>query len=305
MGRIVLGAGARGELVRRLQTELVSFGFADLQVDGHFGTATKDAVMQYQQAHDLSPSGDVDAQTWEALVGPAPDLEERALGVTAAFEGHGYSLAQGNFDGAGITWGIIGFTLGNGELGSLLTTIQQRDPQLLQDAFGDKTDELLEMLTWSRARRLAWADQISLGKSKARLAQPWRGSFAQLGSAPEVQGIQRERVDTAYFAPARDTAAKFELSNELGIALVFDIHVQNGGINAGAAAEIADHLAVHSIANEQERRVIIANSVADNARPQYREDVRSRKLTLATGAGKVHGELFVLRNWGLDDVVTT
>jgi hypothetical protein len=302
MGRIVIAAGSRGELVERLQRALVEFGFPQDGVDGAFGAATKTALIGYQKLHGFTPSGDADDETCQALIGDVPDVHERALGVTAAFEGHGYSLAQGNFDGAGITWGIIGFTLGNGELGSILNELEQRNPETLLTAFGDKTDELLDVLTRLRTQQIAWADQISLGKSKARLAQPWRDAFARLGSDSNVQALQREHVNTDYFEPARQTATDYELSTELGIALAFDIHVQNGGIKVAAAADIHNHLAEHPIATEQERRVIIASAVADNARPQYRDDVRARKLTLAVGTGKVHDKLYVLRNWGLDDV---
>src|ERR1700693_1507519 len=125
MSTIVLGTGARGELVSRLQRQLVPFGLPATSVDGVFGAQTKDALTLYQTSHGLPPSGDADPATWIALVeSSVPGVDERALGVTAAFEGHGYTLAQGNFDGAGITWGIIGFTLANGELKSLLTTIE-------------------------------------------------------------------------------------------------------------------------------------------------------------------------------------
>ena len=51
--------------------------------------------------------------------------------------------------------------------------------------------------------------------------------------------------------------------------------------------------------------MIIANAVADKTRttdPRKREDVRARKLTLATGAGVVHGATYLLRNWGLADL---
>jgi len=48
--------------------------------------------------------------------------------------------------------------------------------------------------------------------------------------------------------------------------------------------------------------VIIANAVANQSLPQFREDVRSRKLTIAIGTAAVHGETFVLRNWGLGDL---
>jgi hypothetical protein len=87
---------------------------------------------------------------------------------------------------------------------------------------------------------------------------------------------------------------------ELGLALCFDIHVQNGSIKPSARDRIRNEVAAQPIHKERELRAIVANAVADASRPQFREDVRSRKLTLATGAGQVHGATYVLRNWGLD-----
>jgi hypothetical protein len=78
--------------------------------------------------------------------------------------------------------------------------------------------------------------------------------------------------------------------------------VQNGGVKATARQQIDAELSENPVASERDRRIIIANAVADKARAEFREDVRSRKLTLATGAGKVHGLTFLLRNWGLDDL---
>jgi hypothetical protein len=80
-----------------------------------------------------------------------------------------------------------------------------------------------------------------------------------------------------------------------------DIHVQNGGVSTATRKEIKRQLAQHPIEHEQERR-IVANAVAKQSLSRFREDVRSRKLAIATGAGTLHGELFVLRNWGLGDV---
>jgi len=52
---------------------------------------------------------------------------------------------------------------------------------------------------------------------------------------------------------------------------------------------------------ELELRVIIANAVAD-ASKSFNEDVRARKLTIATGIER-SGETFVLNNWGLDETL--
>ena len=65
---------------------------------------------------------------------PAPDLKQRWLQLTADFEGTGFTKAVGNFDGAGLTWGIIDFTLLNGELGAVLKEIRTKHPAVFSEA---------------------------------------------------------------------------------------------------------------------------------------------------------------------------
>lgn len=299
--RLVLASGARSELVRQLQARLLELGFDPKGVDGDYGSGTAAAVRAARKKHGLTPADEVDVPVWELVMGrPAPTLQERALQVTAAFEGHGFDRAAGNFDGAGLTWGIIGFTLQHGQLSEIVLEAHGKDPALVQEAFGKKTDECLEMMNAPRARQLAWADSISAGPRKASVREPWRTCFRRFGQLPAVQALQIERVKRAYWNPARGTARELGLKTELGLALCFDVHVQNGSVRPGAREQIRGEVAAQPIHKERELRVIVANAVADASRSQFREDVRSRKLTLATGAGKVHGATYVLRNWGLD-----
>lgn len=302
MARVFFAKGVQGEIIRRMQLRL---GFDTEGADGVFGGDTFKAVAKLQRSKGLDPTGEVDATTYETLMGAQiPPVRDRALGVTGTFEGHGFTLAQGNFDGAGITWGIIGFTLGGGELKSILLEIQAAHPDLLQRAFGAKTDPLLELLQKPMKDQIAFADSISLGTSKARLAEPWRAAFKTLGEFPEVQDLQLARMENDYFKPALQTAEKFALKTELGLALAFDIHVQNGGIKEAARQKIEAALQEHPVAREIDRRILIAQAVADKSSPKFRQDVLNRKMTLATGTGRVHGATFVLRNWGLDDLAT-
>lgn len=300
-GKVVLGAGARGELVRQLQARLAELGFDPKGIDGDFGKGTADAVRAARKKLRLGAADEVDVPSWEAVMGrPVPTLQERAIGVTAAFEGHGFDLAAGNFDGAGLTWGIIGFTLQHGQLSEIVLEADTTDPNLVQQAFGKNAVECRQIMRAPRARQLAWADSISSGARKASVREPWRSCFRRFGQLPEVQALQLARVKRAYWDPARKTARELGLKTELGVALCFDIHVQNGSIRPSARERIRAEAAAHPIRRERELLVIIANAVADASRPQFREDVRSRKLTLATGAGRVHGATYVLRNWGLD-----
>src|SRR5262245_11354463 len=302
MAMVLLAKGARGEIVRKVQRGLLGLGFTPGIIDESHGNNTQRAVRGFQQANLLESTGEVDVITWERLIGtPPPATRDRSLQLTAAFEGHDFTLAQGNFDGAGITWGIIGFTLKHGELSKIIIEIHQRDPELVRQAFGMKTDELISIMTSSKTKQMAFADSISLGVKKVKLAEPWRSAFEKFGEIPEVQALQLELADRDYFQPALQTAQEFDLKTDLGITLAFDIHVQNGGIKTSAREEIESSLAEQPVTSEQELRVIIAHAVADQARVEFREDVRARKLTIASGSGKVHGAIYLLRNWGLGE----
>jgi len=298
--KLLLAKGARGELVRRAQLALSKAGFDPGPIDGDYGNGTAGAVGKFRQKNGLGTLGEVDVPTWKALTGaPTPSVRERALQLTAAFEGHGFGLVAGNYDDAYVTWGIIGFTLRHGELSTIVLEAHRRDPRLVSDAFGKQADELIAVMSAPKARQLAWGNAISILPRKVKVKEPWLASFRRFGESPDVQAIQLERVE-ARFVSAEALAKELGLSTELGVALCFDIVVQNGSVVPSARQQIERDVAANPIHKERELRVVIANAVADASRAPYREDVRSRKLTIATGAGKVHGATYLVRNWGLD-----
>lgn len=57
-----LKKGSKGNSVAILQTLL------NIDVDGDFGPKTKEAVIQFQKAHNLKPDGIVGPKTWEELL---------------------------------------------------------------------------------------------------------------------------------------------------------------------------------------------------------------------------------------------
>lgn len=302
MTRLLFGPGAHGESVRSIQQKLTAAGFDTNGIDASYGHGTVSAVQAFQKKFGLPVTGEVDDATWAALTGnaPIPTLRERCLGLTSTFEGHGYTLAEGNFDGAGVTWGIIGFTLKGGELSQIVDAAYASDPALVRNCFGDCTDTLLKVLSEPQDQQLSWADSVSSGTSKGTLAEPYKSGFRQLGESSLGQELQQKRVDADYYTPALATAKAYGLTTELGIALAFDIHVQDGGINHTVGQNVRAQM--HPGMAEKDIRVLIANGVADHAAAAWREDVRTRKLTVATGEGTVHGVSYVLKNWGLDEV---
>ncbi len=77
---------------------------------------------------------------------PVPGTDVRSLDLTAAFESYGYSLAQGKWDGAWLTWGIIGFTLKHGEVQRIVLDLQATALHLIDQAFRDEANDLLQIM---------------------------------------------------------------------------------------------------------------------------------------------------------------
>jgi Putative peptidoglycan-binding domain-containing protein len=301
MSRALFGPGVRGAIVEQIQDALRSVGVNPGPTDGRYGDGTAAAVRQFQGNKQLPVTGLVDDSTWNALTNsPIPPLESRVLQLTAAFEGHGFGLAIGNADGAWLTWGIIGFKMKFGKVQAILRSIDSSKPQLIDQAFGTNTAKLRQVLNSPEDAQLAWANSITL--PGGGLAELWRTNFRTLGSFPEVQQAQIAIAHSDYFLPALKTASKYRLASELGIALCFDIQVQNGGISNAAAAAVTQALQAAPASDEQTKRIAIANAVADCAIPKFQENVRRRKLTIATGNGVVNGAAFALNQWGLLDV---
>jgi len=302
MSRVLFAKRAQGAIIKRIQQKLSQEGYYSLGLDGDYWVGTESAVRQFQADKGLVATGKVDDVTWEKLMGEAiPGVQDRCLQLTAAFEGHGFGKICGNWDGAWLTWGIVGFTLKHGELSRIVLEVFENDPEAVKEAFGNLTDELIRMMHAPGSEEEAWGNMISEGPKRYDVKEPWKSAFARFGENEIVQRIQIRHAHEDYFAPAQRTAQHYQLTTEQGIALCFDIHVQNGSVGPNAQAAIQAALEARPPEDERALRIIIANAVADNAKPDSREDVRSRKLTIAEGKGEVHGVTFDLESWGLGD----
>ena len=292
----------RGELVRRVQIALRDKGFSTGEIDGVFGIGTEAALYSWQKAAGTQPSGAVTASGWEQLLNaPIPCLRDRCLQITADFEGHGFSKVIGNFDGAWLTWGIIGFTLRGGELVRVLNDVRLKCPLQLAEAFGPLARELSLVLDRDARTREEWANAIAVGEGRYRLLPEWTAAFEKLGSFPEVQEIQIAAAGR-FWVRAQLDAQALDLKTERGLALCFDIAVQNGGVSRPAKERIKRRLERGDCHRECDRLLIIADVVAELSVPPYVEDVRSRKRTLAAGEGTVHGIRYETRTWGVDEI---
>jgi len=305
MTRVWFSRGLRGMIAKRIQIDLLRLGcagkFSEDFVDGDYGPNTEAAVRLLQQKRKLPDTGSLDLMTWQVLtIDTLPSLFQRCLGITADFEGYGFESARGNVDGAGLTWGVIGFKLKNGEIQALLNEAEKRVHDVLARAMGPLAHDWKQIQKLPLAAQIAWADSISVGPDKVDIAPDWKNAFARLGKEPILKYLQMEKAKQAYFLPAAGSAQKLRLRTELGMAFAFDVHVQNGGFNEVLFDQAR---AFPESLTELERRRHLAELVAGDASTRQQTEVYKRKLTIATGQGEHRGRRYCLPAWGVNESV--
>lgn len=292
----------RGGHVIELQRGINPLIHTPLSIDGVFGAQTEAALKLYQAKAGLQPTGMVDELTWQSATGKdLPSVFRRCLAITAAFEGHGYTFAAGNWDKAYLTWGVVGFTLKHGNLGKVIKTSASRHPGVIHDTIGlSKAEKLLYIVDASAAEKKDWGDSISVLPKKYRIRADWEDAFEMLGNLPEIRAIQDEIARTVYWARAVSDMQQFGKLTEADAALFFDTAVQNGGVNSTKAQSIQQALAANPGAAGRDRLNLIANAIADGSNPVFHDDVLSRRATIATGKGRVHGADYLIEDWSVD-----
>lgn len=308
----IIQRGARGPAVEKIQRRLKQLRNYQGPIDGDFGGATESAVVAFQRARNLTADGKVGPNTLAALfegqsiptIPPSPlvrkPLSYRCLALTGSFETsfpppECFAGLTGDFDQQGISFGVLQWNFGQGSLPPLLSEMNTKHADIVEEIFHENTREFRRMLTLDRAGQLAWAR--ALNNSRGVVIEPWNGLFKTLGRREEFQDIEVEFAQ-GNFNAALQLCARFGLTSERAAALMFDIKTQNGGISTTVSNQILQDFAALGSGNsdtlEVKRMRIVANRRAEAARPRFIEDVRKRKLTIANGEGEVHGRRYNL-----------
>ena len=270
--------GAKGPEVVRIQEQLKFEGF---YLGGrNFWWGNRSCGKAVSIAKRLASDGQVGPHTWAVLFPgvpiPAPlilseSIQFRCMALTGSFETDNsfpdcFAGPSGDFDGQGISFGVLQWNLGQGSLQPLLRKIIKAEPEMVESIFAQNYEELNSVLAASKSEQMNWARSIQ--NLKHILNEPWKGHFKTLGRHPLCQDIQVESA-TRFFNSASALCRDFGLLSSRAAALMFDIKVQNGSIS----------------------KLVKASAAKD----EWVEDVRSRKLTIANGQGTVHGNFYDLK----------
>lgn len=231
-------------------------------------------------------------------------LAYRCLALTGSFEtGKSipdcFSGLSGDFDGQGISFGVLQWNFGQKSLQPLLRDMRDRHPDVMKSVFQDQYDMLVKVLSLSQSEIMQFARQLQ-HSVKHFVFEPWRGMFVALGRTTEFQDIEAKYAHET-FAKSIRLCREYELWSERAAALMFDIMVQNGGIASVIRRTILAEFetigrSLPPDVLEVAKMRIVANRRADAAKAKWAEDVRARKLCCANGSGVVHGVEYDLEN---------
>jgi Putative peptidoglycan binding domain len=303
--------GSCGGHIRALEQKLRALNLYSGPIDGIFGGGVESGVKRFQSTYSLPCDGIVGSETWNALFPNVPQpesellqrpLAERCLALTGAFETSAgfpdcFTGLAGDFDGEGISFGVLQWNIGQGTLQPLFEQMLRDHPQTMTQIFQDNLAHFASSLSLPHDEQLAWWSSLQ-SPDKAEIFEPWKGYLLTLGRTSSYQQIQMDHSAQIY-TNALALAQEFDLHSERSVALMFDILVQNGGIDSAMKIWInADFTTMPpsdiDLNGEIVKMQAIANRVAESSRPEYIEDVRTRKLVIANGAGSVHGRDYEL-----------
>jgi len=238
----------------------------------------------------------------------AMPLPTRVLTMTAAFEtARGYpgcfGTVAGNFDGQGISFGVLQWNIGQGSLQPLWVEMRDNHPAELKAALGSLYDAFSRMLDRPKDEQMRWAlniqSQVPDRPKTWRVADGWKNALQTLGITKEMIAIEVKQANDLYQA-ALGFCRDYQLTLERGAALMFDIRVQNGRVDVNGSGPLIrsdfDQIDPGLPAQDKEvaRMVSIARRRAAVARAEFRDDVLQRKLTIAQGTGTVHNRAYDL-----------
>lgn len=229
-------------------------------------------------------------------------IYDLAVKITGDFEGTNYTTIVGNFDGQGITCGLLGWNLGQGTLQNYILN----HVDLMAYNFPLPISNLHRLHPKDAVN---WCKDIMLD-ADGDLLPEWRSAWERFISEPSVINVQKRAIDK-YFHQAKRVcgALGFNHEHRRAMAFAFDVAVQNWSLNVelpDASVQQAENIIslygadnaalwlMEPMSLEKARLVTAAHYKALTVNPKWRTDVFTRKCTISMGIGKVHGKVYKL-----------
>lgn len=215
----VLRLGSRGESVRTLQQTLSQLGYDTGGADGIFGEDTKEAVIAFQKAYELTPDGVVGSDTSRAIA-KALDYHNRGI-LTVGSRGEAVKLLQIKLTSLGFSTKGTDGIFGDNTKNSVITF--QRAHGLTEDGIvGNDTIGAIE-------KALANQNKGTLQKeSSMNLTLGSRGeAVVTLQQNLTKLGYDTKGTDGVFGQATRDAVEAFQKAYNLKVDGIVGLATQN------------------------------------------------------------------------------
>jgi hypothetical protein len=239
------------------------------------------------------------------------ESEIKALKITTMFETGkplDFGGLAGNFDGKGLSFGLLQWNMGSKTLQPLLKEFIGLFPARFAEIFGGDSVAFKNLLINKSAKeQLDFAGSIN--DQRNHISEPWNTYFLKLGGDPDMRQIQikyaKERMNVAL-----RYVSGLGFKTERALALMFDLVTQNGENwikrkkrKSRIAVEIFEQEKTGGLPlDEKQKMKIIAEVVAATVKPEFSKDVFQRKMLIVNGQGLRGKKKYDLgRDFGLSD----
>lgn len=228
----------------------------------------------------------------------SPTLFDTCLKITSIFEGSDYGTVTENFDGMGISCGILQFNLGTG-------TLQAYILNHINEMYFKFPKSIMPIVESKKEMALIWHKDNCCDEN-GHLKPEWKKAWVNFMLRPEVINLQKQACNK-YFQRAREICGILGFSHEhkRAMAWAYDLAVQSWSlgidrprINHEQANNILQLYGPENynlwsqveLTDDQVVLVIASHLRALKCKPEWRKAFFVRKCTLAVGLGIVNGE---------------
>ncbi len=247
-----------------------------------------------------------------------------ALNITGSFEGSkGWNNLTNNFDGQGMSFGLLNQNFGTGTLQPLLLQMKARFFQTFASQFSQTHFETLSNMleTWGRSLSLSTIEDdladpvspldedfetenlemmgvsdnlLSVGWAKSNLfvgtqfKSSWRHEFLGLGVTPQYISIQLDAA-TSFHDRSLAYLKTLKWQTLRAYLFVFDVIIQNGGFYQKDISDFKTwkaSLSAEPSEKQQMQKLLLLRLT--HVKAKYVADVKARKQAIILGKGTVH-----------------
>lgn len=255
------------------------------ELDGFLGDNSDGKAWHFQ------PNGLISNFFFANCCIPLEKAQEISLLVTTGFEGPSalhYGALADNFDGQGMSFGVIQWNFGQGTLGPVLNDMRSENETTFDACFGENMnyeDLIASLESGNNEAQKDWAVNIQAINNSG-----WREAFHNLGEIAEFQKIQLKHAAKYHNNVEKCIRMMRELSVEimehvelLTYVALYDLCVQQNNLDA-ARESIFSTYPTESISTQKQLLTFVCTQRAHAANSAWVSDCLSRRLGIIQGS---------------------